>query len=97
MTQQESGPAPSDPIERLFWSWYSLDNGHPFDDNRFYDAVVQATLKKPHWDRAYVREMFLRFGMSQAKAEQRSRYFWIGRCALIKKEDLEKGNDRVVF
>ena len=97
MTMRNSGPAPTDTIEKLFWFWASRDNGHPLDDNRFFECVVQAAAHKPEWDRAYVETMLKRFGLREEIAVQRSRDFWIGRCALKKKESLEKGVDDIVF
>jgi hypothetical protein len=100
MARRNSGPAPTDPIEKLFWGWAGIDNGHPCDDDRFYECVVQAAANRPGWDRAYVKEMLIRFGLREERAEQRSRDYWIGRCALKKRENLEMGIgaiDEVVF
>jgi hypothetical protein len=97
MTQRERGPAPTDAIEHLFWGWASIDNGDPRDDDRFYECIVRATAHKPEWTRANVEGLLRRFGLREEIVEKRGRDFWIGRCALKKRENMERGLDETVF
>jgi hypothetical protein len=97
MTQRDCGTAPTDSTEHLFWAWASTDNGHPLDDNRFYECIVRAAANKPEWTRADVEGLLKRFGLREDVAEKRGRDFWIGRCALKKRENMERGSNETVF
>jgi hypothetical protein len=43
-----------------------------------------------------VEGLLKRFGLREDVVEKRGRDFWIGRCALKKRENMESGSDETV-
>lgn len=96
----DCGTKPDDPVEAALWTFATLANWtalHPEDDNRFYEFIVLAVQNKSQWQPGDVGDWLLERGLPKRLADSLAERFWIGRCALVKRERMHSGNDEVVY
>lgn len=96
----DCGPKPVDPTELALWQFASLANWgnlHPEDDNRFYEFVVTSVESGGEWDSDAVQGKLRSYGLPEDLVGLLSNRYWAGRCALIKKQKMETGDNETVF
>jgi hypothetical protein len=96
----DCGTKPVDPVEAALWFFANTSNWtafHPEDDNKFYEFVVAAFQDKRKWQREDVEELLRKFGLPERLIKPLGERYWAGRCALVKKSNIDVGNDDTVF